>query len=159
RAFGHQSRARGRRRDLRRLDPLDVTGPRHHIQGMTASPGARQRWTLVATVLGSSMAFIDGTVVNLALPVLRESLGATSGDVQWVVAIYTLMLSALVLVGGALGDHFGRRRVFAIGIVVFAAASAACGLAQDPLHLIAARALQGLGAALLVPGSLALINA
>jgi len=105
------------------------------------------------------MAFIDGTVVNVALPVLQRELNATVADVQWVVEAYALFLSALILVGGSLGDLYGRRRVFAIGVSVFAAASAWCGFAPDPIQLIIARAFQGIGGALLVPGSLAIISA
>jgi EmrB/QacA subfamily drug resistance transporter len=105
------------------------------------------------------MAFIDGTVVNLALPALQATLNATAADVQWVVESYALCLAALLLLGGTLGDRFGRRQVFTIGIAVFAAASAACGVAPSIEWLIAARAIQGIGAALLVPGSLALISA
>ena len=116
------------------------------------------RWILAATILASSMAFIDGTVVNVALPALQTSLNATAVDVQWVIEVYSLLLSALLLVGGSLGDHYGRRRVFLIGVALFASASAACGFAADIRQLIAARALQGLGAALLVPGSLAIIS-
>jgi len=104
------------------------------------------------------MAFIDGTVVNVALPALQSSLNATAVDLQWVIEAYSLLLSALLLVGGSLGDHYGRRRIFLIGVALFAAASAACGFAGDIRQLIAARALQGLGAALLVPGSLAIIS-
>jgi len=116
------------------------------------------RWVLAATILASSMAFIDGTVVNVALPALQSSLNATAVDLQWVIEAYSLLLSALLLVGGSLGDHYGRRRIFLIGVALFAAASAACGFAADIRQLIAARALQGLGAALLVPGSLAIIS-
>src|SRR5213596_1053113 len=119
---------------------------------------ASGRWVLVATTLASSMAFIDGTVVNVALPALQTNLNATAVDAQWVIEAYALLLSALLLVGGSLGDHYGRRRVFLIGIALFASASAACGLAGSIHQLIAARALQGLGAALLVPGSLAIIS-
>src|SRR5438128_11878208 len=115
-------------------------------------------WVLVATILGSSMAFIDGTVVNVALPALQSALNATVTDVQWVIEAYSLLLSALLLVGGSLGDRYGRRRVFIIGVVIFAAASAWCGLAPGIRSLIIARALQGFGAALLVPGSLAIIS-
>jgi EmrB/QacA subfamily drug resistance transporter len=104
------------------------------------------------------MAFIDGTVVNVALPALQSRLNATAVDLQWVIEAYSLLLSALLLVGGSLGDHYGRRRIFLIGVALFAAASAACGFAGDIRQLIAARALQGLGAALLVPGSLAIIS-
>ncbi len=105
------------------------------------------------------MAFVDATVVNVALPVMQRGLGATVGQVQWIVEAYALMLASLVLVGGALGDRLGRRRVFSAGVVLFALASAACGAAPGIEPLIAARAVQGVGAALLVPGSLALISA
>src|SRR5213596_263989 len=116
------------------------------------------RWVLAATTLASSMAFIDGTVVNVALPALQTNLNATIVDVQWVIEAYSFLLAALLLVGGSLGDHFGRRRVFLIGIALFAFASAWCGFAANIGQLIAARAVQGLGAALLVPGSLAIIS-
>jgi EmrB/QacA subfamily drug resistance transporter len=116
------------------------------------------RWVLVATTLASSMAFIDSTVVNVALPALQTNLNATIVDVQWVIEAYSLLLSALLLVGGSLGDHYGRRRVFLIGVAIFALASAWCGLAPNIVQLIAARAAQGFGAALLVPGSLAIIS-
>ena len=104
------------------------------------------------------MAFIDGTVVNVALPFLQTSLNATAIGIQWVVEAYSLFLSALLLVGGSLGDRYGRRLIFNIGVVVFAIASAACGFAANIEQLIAARAVQGVGGALLVPGSLALIS-
>ena len=117
------------------------------------------RWVLAATILGSSMAFIDGTVVNVALPTLQRDLDATAAGVQWVVQAYALFLAALILVGGSLGDHFGRKRVFSLGVLLFAVASIACGLAADVGQLIAARAVQGVGGALLVPGSLAIISA
>ena len=116
------------------------------------------RWVLVATTLASSMAFIDSTVVNVALAALQTNLNATIVDVQWVIEAYSLLLSALLLVGGSLGDHYGRRRVFVIGVALFAVASAWCGLAPNINQLIVARAAQGLGAALLVPGSLAIIS-
>jgi EmrB/QacA subfamily drug resistance transporter len=116
-------------------------------------------WVLVATILGSSMAFIDGTVVNVALPVLQKDLGATVGDAQWVVEAYSLFLASLILVGGSLGDSFGRKRIFAIGIALFTIASVLCGLAPSIILLIIARAIQGIGGALLVPGSLAIISA
>src|SRR5213596_2582647 len=116
------------------------------------------RWVLVTTTLASSMAFIDGTVVNVALPALQTNLNATAVDVQWVIEAYSLLLSALLLVGGSLGDHYGQRRVFLIGVALFALASTWCGLAPNVHQLIAARAAQGLGAALLVPGSLAIIS-
>ena len=128
--------------------------------GPAAAPCSktRGRWILAATILASSMAFIDGTVVNVALPALQTNLNATAADVQWVIESYALLLSALLLVGGSLGDHYGRRRVFLIGVVIFAVASGLCGFAGSIRQLIAARALQGLGAALLVPGSLAIIS-
>ena len=116
-------------------------------------------WVLVATILGSSMAFIDGTVVNVALPVLQTDLKATVADVQWVVEAYALFLSALILVGGSLGDHYGRRRIYATGIILFTLASVVCGFAPNITVLIVARAIQGVGGALLVPGSLAIISA
>lgn len=117
------------------------------------------RWVLAATILGSSMAFIDGTVVNVALPILQVDLNATVVEAQWVVESYALFLAALILVGGSLGDNFGRRRIYAIGIVIFTIASIWCGFAPDAGQLIAARALQGIGGALLIPSSLALISA
>src|SRR5438876_11203433 len=112
-------------------------------------------WVLAATILGSSMAFIDGTVVNVALPALQSSLHATVVDVQWVVESYGLFLSSLVLVGGALGDSIGRRRMFLLGIGLFGAASVGCGLSSSISQLIVARCVQGIGAAALVPTSLA----
>ena len=116
-------------------------------------------WVLVATILGSSIAFIDGSVVTVALPVIQRDLNATATDVQWIVEAYSLFLAALILVGGTLGDHFGRRRIFAMGIAVFILASIWCGLSPNVLQLIIARAVQGTGGALLVPGSLAIISA
>ena len=116
-------------------------------------------WILAATILGSSMTFIDGTAVNVALPALQANLNATVGDVQWVVESYALFLAALLLVGGSLGDHHGRKLIFSVGVAFFALASVWCGLAPNISQLIAARAIQGVGAALLVPGSLAIISA
>ncbi|WBY01178.1 MFS transporter [Ramlibacter tataouinensis] len=127
-----------------------------------AVPGcgpAQKRWVLVASILGSSLAFIDGTVVNVALPAIQHELQASVYQAQWVIESYALLLAALLLVGGSLGDRLGRRRVFMAGVVVFALASVACALSQTANQLIAARALQGVGGALLVPGSLALISA
>lgn len=124
-----------------------------------AGPAGARRWVLVTSILGSSMAFIDGSVVNVALPALQSELGAPISSVQWVVNAYLLMLGALILVGGSAGDRFGRRRVFVVGTVVFTLASIACGLAPDAGALVAARAAKGVGAALLVPNSLALISA
>lgn len=129
--------------------------------GRLVLPGTKSvgTWVLVATILGSSMAFIDSTVVNVALPVLQTELKATVADVQWVVEAYALFLAALILVGGSLGDHFGRRRMYATGIALFTLASLACGFAPTVNFLIIARAVQGVGGALLVPGSLAIIGA
>src|SRR6266571_6009624 len=115
-------------------------------------------WILAATILGSSMAFIDSTVVNVALPALQASFRATVVDVQWVVESYGLFLGALILVGGSLGDLFGRRPVFVAGVIIFALASVCCGAAPNFHQLIIARSIQGVGAALLVPGSLAIIS-
>jgi EmrB/QacA subfamily drug resistance transporter len=117
------------------------------------------RWILAATVLGSSMTFIDATVVNVALPALQADLHATITDVQWVIEAYALFLGALILVGGSMGDQFGRKRVFLSGLISFTAASILCGIATSPGTLIIGRALQGIGAAFLVPGSLAIISA
>jgi len=116
-------------------------------------------WILAATILGSSLAFIDGTVVNVALPALQTALQATVSDVQWVVESYALLLASLLLVGGSLGDLYGRRKIFLCGVVLFALASAGCGISQSIDWLIFARGIQGVGAALLIPGSLALISA
>jgi len=116
-------------------------------------------WILTATILGSSMAFIDGTVINVALPALQRSLNATVVDVQWVVEAYSLPLAALLLVGGSLGDQLGRRRIFLMGVAIFSLASAWGGFAANIRQLILARAAQGIGGALLVPGSLAIIGA
>jgi EmrB/QacA subfamily drug resistance transporter len=120
---------------------------------------ANGRWVIAVTILGSSMAFIDGTVVNVALPALQSAFGATISEVQWVVEAYALLLAALLLTGGTLGDLYGRRKVFAIGVALFSIASVWCGLASNIRNLILARGLQGIGGALLVPGSLALISA
>jgi EmrB/QacA subfamily drug resistance transporter len=137
-----------------------------------ASPGSRSsggaavrygtpaaRWVLAATVLGSGIAFLDGTVVNVALPAISAELGASLAGLQWVVNAYLVTLSALLLLGGSLGDRFGRRRMFVTGLAAFTVASAMCGLAPTTGWLVAARAVQGVGGALLVPGSLAIIAA
>lgn len=120
---------------------------------------AQGRWVLLTTVLGSGIALLDGTVVNVALPALGDDLGADMAGLQWTVNAYTLTLAGLILLGGSLGDRYGRRKVFLIGVVWFAVASALCGLAPNVETLIAARALQGVGGALLTPGSLAIIQA
>lgn len=125
--------------------------------GATRNPGGRA--VLIAAVLGSSLVFLDGTTVNVALPALQETLGASVTDVQWVVNAYTLFLAALLMLGGSLGDHLGRKRIFIAGVIVFTLASVWCGLAANVQQLILARAFQGVGGALLTPGSLALINA
>src|SRR6201993_590604 len=129
--------------------------------GRVAAPcaGNSESWVLAATILGSSMAFIDSTVVNVALPALQASLHATVVGVQWVVESYGLFLGALILIGGSLGDLFGRRRMFLIGVGIFGAASVACGLASNIQQLVIARSVQGIGAAFLVPGSLSIISA
>src|SRR5678816_4068170 len=116
-------------------------------------------WVLAATIIGSSLAFIDGTVVSVALPAIAREFSATGSEVQWVVEAYALLLSALLLVGGSMGDRFGRRQVYAWGISLFTVASIACGLAPSVSWLIVGRAVQGIGGALLVPGALALISA
>jgi EmrB/QacA subfamily drug resistance transporter len=122
-------------------------------------PAPRKRLALAATVLGSSMAFIDGSVVNVALPAMRTALRADAAQVQWIVNAYLLLLGALVLIGGSAGDRYGRRRVFVLGVVLFGLASLGCALAPDAGWLIAARAGQGIAAALLVPASLAILGA
>ncbi len=116
-------------------------------------------WILFTMILGSSLAFIDGTVVNVALPFLQEDLDASATGVQWVVQSYSLLLAALILVGGSLGDRLGRRKMYLLGVVVFTLASIVAGAAPSLESLIAARALQGIGGALLIPGSLAIISA
>jgi EmrB/QacA subfamily drug resistance transporter len=128
----------------------------------TSSDGAPERagrWALVAAILASSMAFIDGSALNVALPAIQLDLRASGADLLWIINAYNLMLAALILVGGALGDRLGRKRVFMAGIVLFALASLLCGISPSTGVLIAARALQGVGGALMVPGSLALLTA
>lgn len=120
---------------------------------------ATKRWVLAATIGGSSLAFIVGSVVNVALPAIQRGLGASVAEMQWVLNAYLLLLGALILVGGSAGDRFGRRRLFVVGTALFTAASVGCGLAPTVAWLIGLRAVQGLGAALLVPNSLALISA
>jgi EmrB/QacA subfamily drug resistance transporter len=116
------------------------------------------RWVLAATILGSSMAFIDSTVVNVALPALQTGLHASLAEVEWVVEAYALFLAALLLIGGSLGDRYGRRRIFVAGVGLFTAASVWCGQSPDIRQLVMARGLQGIAGALLIPGSLALIS-
>src|SRR5437773_5165960 len=139
--------------------PCDESAIKGQTAGNVPCTEEAAPWILTATILASSMAFIDSTVVNVALPALQHSLGATVVDVQWVVESYGLFLGALILVGGALGDLFGRRRVFLAGVGVFALASVACGIAPNIRELVIARSIQGIGAAFLVPGSLSIISA
>lgn len=121
--------------------------------------GSSKNWVLAATILGSSMEFIDGTVVNVALPNLQSSLGATGAQAQWVVEAYALFISSLLLIGGSLGDRFGLRRMFLCGVILFTCASIWCGVSPGIEQLLIGRCLQGIGGALLVPNSLALLSA
>ena len=133
------------------MSPRDSNG--------VAAKAADPRWTLVACILASSLSFVDGSVLSVALPAIRDSYGASGQDVQWVVNAYLLPLSALLLLGGAMGDQFGRKRLLLAGTGTFGVASLVCALAPSLPILLAARAAQGLGAALLLPNSLALLNA
>src|SRR5579863_5283934 len=137
--------------------PCDVVTLRSGSRGGGCEESAKP-WVLAATILGSSMAFIDSTVVNVALPAMQTSFKANVVDVQWIVESYGLFLGALILVGGSLGDLFGRRLIFVVGVGIFSAASSACGAAFSVDQLLIARSIQGLGGALLVPGSLAIIS-
>lgn len=134
-------------------DNVSISG-----EAQVACREAARPWILVATILASSMAFIDSTAINVALPALEASFHATVVDVQWVVESYGLLLAALILVGGSLGDVFGRRLIFMTGVTIFTLVSVVCGIAPDIHLLIIARSFQGVGAALLVPGSLAIIS-
>ncbi|MGH7124737.1 MAG: MFS transporter, partial [Stellaceae bacterium] len=132
------------------------------IASVRASEDCAERakpWILAATILGSSMGFIDLSAVNVALPVLQRDLGASLTSAQWVVNAYTLVSAALTLIGGSAGDRFGRRRVFILGVTIFTAASIACGFASNGTMLIAARVVQGFGSTLMIPNSLAIIGA
>src|ERR1700730_7008880 len=131
--------------------PADQAGLRY--------ASARGRWVLLATVLGSAIASIDATVVGIALPAIGRDFGVGLADLQWVVTAYTMTLAGLLRLCGALGDKYGRKRLFVIGVVCFALASLLCAVAPTAGTLIAARALQGVGAALLTPGSLAILEA
>src|SRR5215467_13600704 len=128
---------------------------------LTAAPivPRERRWVLAAAILASAIAYIDESVVNVVLPVISKDLAASVAVIQWVINAYTLCLAAFLLVGGAAGDQLGRRRVFVIGIAIFAIASVWCALSPDVTQLIIARAIQGIGAALLIPCSLAIIGA
>src|SRR5580765_3912117 len=130
----------------------------HRVAALAHAPRA-QALVLTGTVLGSGLAFIDGSAVNLTLPVIQQALGGGLEAAQWIMNAYALMLSALVLAGGAAADRYGRKRVFVAGVGLFLAASLGCGLAPSLPVLIAARAVQGIGAALLTPASLALLGA
>lgn len=131
------------------------------IKSAAGSPGVSKtagRWVLLVTILGSGMAFIDSTAMNVVLPVLQIELDATIPQMQWIIEAYALFMSSLMLFGGTLGDKFGRKRIFALGVILFTGASVWCGLSTSTPQLIVARAFQGVGGALLVPGSLAIIN-
>src|SRR5437660_12792686 len=127
--------------------PCDESFAASRKPATTTCGKAQRRWTLAATILGSSMAFIDGTVVNVALPALQTNLNATVTDVQWVIEAYTLFLAALLLLGGSLGDRLGRKKIYVIGVAVFALASVRFGLATNIHQLIDARSAQGGGSA------------
>ena len=140
------------RADFGRWQPPSPTAPR------SASAPRQARWVIAATVLGSGIAFLDGTIVNVALPAIGRDLKTDVAGLQWTVDAYLVMLTALLLFGGALGDRFGRRRIFVTGLVSFTIASVACASAPDATLLAIARAVQGAAGALLVPGSLAIIG-
>ena len=144
------------------LCQISVNLPCDEAAIRSGSPGnartTRGTWVLVATILGSSLAFIDGTVVNIALPAMQHDLGASINQVQWIVESYALFLAALLLIGGSLGDLYSRRNIFMGGVLLFTMASVACGLSSTVTQLIVGRGIQGVGAALLVPNSLALIS-
>ncbi len=124
--------------------------------GRTGTSGP---WILVAAILGSSMVFIDGTVINVALPALQNAFQTTGSNLQWIIEAYALSLASLLLLGGSFGDLYGRKRIFLIGVLTFTVASVVCGIAASPIVMIISRAVQGIGGSLLVPGSLALISA
>ena len=143
------------------MKPSDRRAPDgSHLKSTQAveSAATGNVWVLIAAILGSSLAFIDGTVVNIALPAIQSGLHATSGELQWVVESYALSLASLLLVGGSFGDSYGRKMVFLFGTVLFAIGSAWCAFVGSIEGLIAARTVQGIGAAFLVPGSLSLIS-
>src|SRR5262249_40169398 len=144
--------------DIRMKQPCDEALLRSSNAVVPCTPESGV-WILAATILGSSLAFIHSTVVNVALPALQSSLHATLVDVQWVVESYGLFLSALILIGGALGDSIGRRLMFLVGVTIFGLASIACGLSSNISLLVLSRCVQGIGAASLVPSSLAIISA
>ena len=137
--------------------PSVIPGDQTEIQKSKANR-VTGYWVLAATILGASMGYIDGTAINIALPALQEQLDATIVEMQWVIEAYALFLASLILVGGALGDRYGRRLIFGIGIALFAVASVLCGLSQTVTELIYFRALQGIGGAMMISGSLARIT-
>jgi EmrB/QacA subfamily drug resistance transporter len=141
-----------------RASPCDE-GAIRSVRDTATCRDQQKRWVLAVTILASTMAYVDESVVNVALPAIETDLGTSVVVIQWLVNAYTLSLSALVLIGGAAGDHFGRRFIFVTGTVIFAAASLWCGLSGSTAQLIAARVAQGAGAALLIPCSLAIIGA
>src|ERR1700754_4317546 len=114
------------------------------------------KWIMASTILASAMAFIDGTALNVVLPALQKSLSASGADLFWILNAYLLMLASLILIGGSLGDKLGRKRVFMAGIFIFILGSAACGISSSVMLLIAFRIMQGIGGALMIPGSLSL---
>src|ERR1700744_6273204 len=125
----------------------------------TVALGSRDgKWIMVSSILASSMAFIDGTALNAVLPSMQKSLHATIPDLFWILNAYLLMLAALILIGGSLCDQLGRKKVFMVGIFIFISGSAACGFAPDVTWLTIFRAIQGIGGALMIPGSLSLIS-
>jgi EmrB/QacA subfamily drug resistance transporter len=130
-----------------------------HADAAAPCPAPNRKWVLVATILGSGLALMDGSVVNVALPALQAAFHATAGGIQWVVQGYALFAAALLLLGGALGDHYGRRRAYVWGVALFALASAGCAASMSLGQLVAARAVQGVGAALLVPQGLSILSA
>src|SRR5271156_2164125 len=127
--------------------------------GATPCAQSDRKWILIAIILGSALAFMDGSVVNVALPTLQSSFHATSSAIQWVVQGYALFAASLLLLGGAMGDRYGRRRIFLSGVALFALASAACGASQSLVQLVTARTIQGVGAALLIPQGLSILSA
>ena len=144
---------------LRQMVSLSSPGPSKYLGEMKLPPApAAERWVLAGTTLAASLVFIDGSALNVALPQIQAGLGATASDLLWIANAYLLVLAALIPLGGALGDRLGRRRVYLLGIAGFTLGSVLCGLAPSPQALIAARVFQGLGGALLIPGSLALLS-
>ena len=140
------------------MTPPEATRPAPTQPGLRLHT-ARGRWVIAASVLGAGIVMIDSTVVNVALPAIGRTFHSSLATLQWTVTAYALTLASFILIGGSIGDHYGRRRSFVVGVLWFAAASLVCGLAPDSTVLIAARALQGVGAALLTPESLAILQA